>query len=211
MFLSRFLVVFVYKNVFRVHITLSRFGDRPVSLVQSEGSWAYFGLRFWMFLFLTAILFMEGTHGVIYVVIIPIASALSSDYPPCFVRHGKQLFLWLHFHASSSFRADCIRAFFPFRRAHSSNPHIISHKNKINLHVQKKCCTFAEKRNSKYMNATDIPKPRQANEVLKLEIAYVNLYKAYMQGDRNEMVRHYVAAGNIDIPYLASSVLNKTK
>ena len=61
------------------------------------------------------------------------------------------------------------------------------------------------------MNATDIPEPRQANEVLKLEIAYANLYKAYMQGDRNEMIRYYIAAGNIDIPNFADSVLNKAR
>lgn len=61
------------------------------------------------------------------------------------------------------------------------------------------------------MNATDMPEPRQANEVLILEIAYANLYKAYMQGDRNEMIRYYIAARNVDIPNFADSVLNKTR
>lgn len=64
---------------------------------------------------------------------------------------------------------------------------------------------------SKYMNAIDIPEPRQANEVLKLEIAYANLYKAYMQGGRNEMIRYYIAARNIDIPNFVESVLSKTR
>ena len=37
------------------------------------------------------------------------------------------------------------------------------------------------------MNAIGILEQQQANEVLRLEIAYSNLYKAYMLGDRNKI------------------------
>ena len=53
--------LFLYvKTYFEFTLRYLILGDRPVSLVQSEGSLAYFGLRLWMFLFFTAILFMEG-------------------------------------------------------------------------------------------------------------------------------------------------------
>ena len=45
------------------------------------------------------------------------------------------------------------------------------------------------------MNAIGILEQQQANEVLRLEIAYSNLYKAYMLGDRNKMISHYIATG----------------
>ena len=47
------------------------------------------------------------------------------------------------------------------------------------------------------MNAIGILEQQQANEVLRLEIAYSNLYKAYMLGDRNKMISHYIATGYI--------------
>ena len=50
------------------------------------------------------------------------------------------------------------------------------------------------------MNAIGILEQQQANEVLRLEIAYSNLYKAYMLGDRNKMISHYIATGYIGIP-----------
>ena len=53
------------------------------------------------------------------------------------------------------------------------------------------------------MNAIGILEQQQANEVLRLEIAYSNLYKAYMLGDRNKMISHYIATGYIGIPYFA--------
>lgn len=61
------------------------------------------------------------------------------------------------------------------------------------------------------MKAIDIFEQQQANEVLMLEIAYSNLYKAYMLGDRNEIRKQYVAAVNISIPNFACSVQRETK
>ena len=57
----------------------------------------------------------------------------------------------------------------------------------------------------------DILEQRQANEVLKLEIAYSNLYKAYVLGDRTEMINHYIATGYLGIPNFVESVQSKTK
>ena len=61
------------------------------------------------------------------------------------------------------------------------------------------------------MNAIGILEQQQANEVLRLEIAYSNLYKAYMLGDRNKMISHYIATGYIGIPNFAESVQSQTK
>ncbi len=61
------------------------------------------------------------------------------------------------------------------------------------------------------MNAIDILEQQQADEVLRLEIAYSNLYKAYVLGDRNEMINQYIATGYIGIPNFADSVQSKTK
>lgn len=61
------------------------------------------------------------------------------------------------------------------------------------------------------MNVIGIPEQQQANEVLRLEIAYSNLYKAYMLRDRNKMINHYIATGYIGIPNFAESVQSKTK
>lgn len=56
------------------------------------------------------------------------------------------------------------------------------------------------------MNAIGILEQQQANEVLRLEIAYSNLYKVYMLGDRNKMISHYIATGYIGIPNFTESV-----
>lgn len=61
------------------------------------------------------------------------------------------------------------------------------------------------------MNAISILEQQQANDVLKLEIAYSNLYKAYMLGDRNGMRKHYIATLNIGIPGFADLVQRETK
>ena len=50
----------------------------------------------------------------------------------------------------------------------------------------------------------------QADEVLRLELAYSNLYQAYVLGDTEEMKNRYVAAMDINIPFLANSVYSKT-
>ena len=52
------------------------------------------------------------------------------------------------------------------------------------------------------MNAIGILEQQQANEVLRLEIAYSNLYKAYMLGDRNKMISHYIATGSVSYTHL---------
>ena len=61
------------------------------------------------------------------------------------------------------------------------------------------------------MNAINILEQQHADEVLRLEIAYSNLYKAYVLGDRNEMINHYIATGYIGIPNFAKLVQSKTK
>lgn len=50
-----------------------------------------------------------------------------------------------------------------------------------------------------------------ANEVLRLEIAYSNLYRAYMRNDRGAMEDAYEIAYNIGIPYFKENVHNETK
>lgn len=61
------------------------------------------------------------------------------------------------------------------------------------------------------MNAIDILEQQRADEVLRLEIAYSNLYKAYVLGDIDEMIRHYVATGNLGIPNFVNLVQSQTK
>ena len=61
------------------------------------------------------------------------------------------------------------------------------------------------------MNAINILEQQHADEVLRLEIAYSNLYKAYVLGDRNEIINHYIATGYIGIPNFAKLVQSKTK
>ena len=56
------------------------------------------------------------------------------------------------------------------------------------------------------MNAIDILEQQRADEVLRLEIAYSNLYRAYLSGNREEMIAKYVAAGNVNIPHFTDSI-----
>lgn len=49
------------------------------------------------------------------------------------------------------------------------------------------------------------------DEVLRLEIAYSNLYNAYVRGDENEMKKQYSAAVSIGIPNFSYSVHNRIK
>lgn len=60
------------------------------------------------------------------------------------------------------------------------------------------------------MNAIDILEQQQANEVLRLEIAYSNLYRAYISGNRMEMINLYIAAEQINIPNLKDSIINES-
>ena len=48
-------------------------------------------------------------------------------------------------------------------------------------------------------------------EFLRLEIAYSNLYQAYVSGNRENMIAKYVAVGNVNIPYLTDSIYLNTK
>ena len=49
------------------------------------------------------------------------------------------------------------------------------------------------------MKTIDILEQQQNDEVLRLEIAYSNLYKAYISGDRDEMITKYIVAVNVNI------------
>ena len=61
------------------------------------------------------------------------------------------------------------------------------------------------------MNAIDIFEQQRADEVLRLEIAYSNLYRAYMSDNREDMIAKYVAVGNVNIPYFTDSIFLNTK
>ena len=61
------------------------------------------------------------------------------------------------------------------------------------------------------MKAIDIFEQRRADEVLRLEIAYSNLYRAYMSDNREDMIAKYVAVGNVNIPYFTDSIFLNTK
>ena len=61
------------------------------------------------------------------------------------------------------------------------------------------------------MNAIDIFEQQRADEVLRLEIAYSNLYLAYMSDNREDMIAKYVAVGNVNIPYFTDSIFLNTK
>ena len=61
------------------------------------------------------------------------------------------------------------------------------------------------------MKAIDVLEQQQNDEVLRLEIAYSNLYKAYISGDRDEMVAKYIDAGNVNIPNFTNSVYANTR
>ena len=59
--------------------------------------------------------------------------------------------------------------------------------------------------------ALDLLEQQRADEVLRLEIAYSNLYAAYVLGNITEIKSKYIAAGNVNIPNFANSVYVKTK
>ena len=61
------------------------------------------------------------------------------------------------------------------------------------------------------MEALNLLEQQRADEVLRLEIAYSNLYGAYVSGSITEMKSKYIAAGNVNIPNFTSSVYVKTK
>ena len=61
------------------------------------------------------------------------------------------------------------------------------------------------------MNAIDIFEQQRADEVLRLEIAYSNLYRAYIYDNREDMIAKYVAVGNVNIPYFTDSIFLNTK
>ena len=57
----------------------------------------------------------------------------------------------------------------------------------------------------------DLLEQQRADEVLRLEIAYSNLYSAYMSGDIDYMRRQYDIASQMNIPYIAQSIQLHTK
>ena len=59
------------------------------------------------------------------------------------------------------------------------------------------------------MNAIEVLAQQQADEILQLETAYVNLYHAYERGNRDEMISAYSAAEAII--GLHNRILNETK
>ena len=61
------------------------------------------------------------------------------------------------------------------------------------------------------MNAIDIFEQQRADEVLRLEIAYSNLYRAYISDNREDMIAKYIAVGNVNIPYFTDSIFLNTK
>ena len=60
------------------------------------------------------------------------------------------------------------------------------------------------------MKEINILEQQQANEVLRLEIAYSNLYRAYISGNRTEMINFYTEAKQINIPNLENSIINES-
>ena len=64
------------------------------------------------------------------------------------------------------------------------------------------------KKNNEYMEMVDA---LIANEVLRLEIVYSNLYRAYMRNDRGAMEEAYEIAYNVGVPYFKKNVHNATK
>ena len=61
------------------------------------------------------------------------------------------------------------------------------------------------------MKTLNVFDQQRADEVLRLEIAYSNLYRAYISGKREEMIAKYVAAGNVNLPHFTDSVYLNTK
>lgn len=61
------------------------------------------------------------------------------------------------------------------------------------------------------MKAIDVLEQQQNDEVLRLEIAYSNLYRAYISGNRDEMVAKYLDAVNVNLPNFVNSVYINTQ
>ena len=61
------------------------------------------------------------------------------------------------------------------------------------------------------MNAIDIFEQQRADEVLRLEIAYSNLYRAYISENVDSMRYQYDLASQINIPFFANSIQSHTK
>ena len=55
--------------------------------------------------------------------------------------------------------------------------------------------------------ALNLLEQQRADEVLRLEIAYSNLYQAYVSGDVNRMKYQFEIARQINIPHFAQSIL----
>ena len=61
------------------------------------------------------------------------------------------------------------------------------------------------------MKTLNVFDQQRADEVLRLEIAYSNLYRAYISGNSEEMIAKYVAAGNVNLPHFTDSIYLNTK
>ena len=61
------------------------------------------------------------------------------------------------------------------------------------------------------MVALDLLEQQRADEVLRLEIAYSNLYSAYISGNKMDMISRYIDANGVGIPYFTNAVHSKTK
>ena len=61
------------------------------------------------------------------------------------------------------------------------------------------------------MMALNLLEQQRADEVLRLEIAYSNLYSAYISGNKRDMISRYIDANGVGIPYFTNAVHSKTK
>ena len=61
------------------------------------------------------------------------------------------------------------------------------------------------------MKSIEILEQQRNDDILRLEIAYSNLYRAYMSDNREDMIAKYVAVGNVNIPYFTDSIFLNTK
>ena len=61
------------------------------------------------------------------------------------------------------------------------------------------------------MVALDLLEQQRTDEVLRLEIAYSNLYSAYISGNKRDMISRYIDANGVGIPYFTNAVHSKTK
>lgn len=59
--------------------------------------------------------------------------------------------------------------------------------------------------------ALNLLEQQRADEVLRLEIAYSNLYSAYISGNKMDMISRYIDANGVGIPYFTNAVHSKTK